>query len=595
MSSLSERLRPLLFLAPLTVCLGLNSVTLDRSEALARERELFSSDAQKDAPPEYLLVSSLLGGFRGVFTTSLWIRAYDLKAEGQFYEMIDLYRIITRLQPGHAAAWAYQSWDLAYNVSLDVSNDPEDRVFWVFRAIDLLRHEAIPRNPKTAELYWQLGWLFHHKIGFESDDAHLYYRRELVEQVSGVLQGIPADGWPVYKEIAELRERYPDRAALFTEPKWAEVFAELRRADPELDIPLTAIRLLANPPAEVKALMARPAAKDAVRAAGLWGVGERLERDFAMDPALMHELCERFGAIDWRLPEAHSLYWGWLGKRVDAASGKDRGIQRYQFLINHSLIKLVTTGDAVQIDGGALFCVPEYEFIGPVINYLDEVLVEYKAMNERRLAEGKGEIPDEPVRDGYVDFLENMTLNAALDERGAIATALLKKAREISGDEDKYKVDINQFIGRELTERLKTMGSKGLMTLLRIFFVRGCRDLGRGDRKSWQRRLRWVSMLHGFARAQQMANAEAEGRAAREDAVPPLIELKAQIVAEIAEGRIPKIQEPAVIRRLLGTLSTLDQELVERARAIIARDREAAKKALQGQDPGQGQGPGQGQ
>jgi len=46
--------------------------------------------SQGAAPPPAALTTVLLGGFRGVFTDLLWIRAATLQQQGRFVELVQL-------------------------------------------------------------------------------------------------------------------------------------------------------------------------------------------------------------------------------------------------------------------------------------------------------------------------------------------------------------------------------------------------------------------------------------------------------------------------------------------------------------------------
>ena len=50
---------------------------------------------------------------------------------------------------------------------------------------------------------------------------------------------------------------------------------------------------------------------------------EELGEALRMDAGVMRELEARFGPVDWRVPWASSLYWGWLGAADAAAAGRD--------------------------------------------------------------------------------------------------------------------------------------------------------------------------------------------------------------------------------------------------------------------------------
>ena len=44
-------------------------------------------------------------------------------------------------------------------------------------------------------------------------------------------------------------------------------------------------------------------------------IRRRLLEEYRLDPALMQQVDERYGPLDWRLPQAHAIYWAWRGRR----------------------------------------------------------------------------------------------------------------------------------------------------------------------------------------------------------------------------------------------------------------------------------------
>src|SRR3954469_2726634 len=105
-------------------------------------------------------------------------------------------------------------------------------------------------------MFRELGWIFQHKIGQNLDDAHMYYKQQLANEMSGV-------------------------------------FAKKK---PDVDE-------LINPRTE-----------DQISRANL------LRDKYKMDPKVMKEVNERYGPLEWRLPEAHAIYWGFKGLREAEAN-----------------------------------------------------------------------------------------------------------------------------------------------------------------------------------------------------------------------------------------------------------------------------------
>lgn len=143
----------------------------------------------------------------------------------------------------------------AWNMSYNISikfSDPKDRWAWVQRGIELLRDEALKYNPHEVELYRELAWHFQHKMGHNLDDAHLYFKTAWANEMQRLLGG--------------------------GRPHWDE---------------------LLNPQTE-----------DARQRVAT------LRERYKLDPAFMKETDERYGPLEWRLPEAHAIYWAHRGRQM---------------------------------------------------------------------------------------------------------------------------------------------------------------------------------------------------------------------------------------------------------------------------------------
>ena len=76
--------------------------------------------------------------------------------------------------------------NLAYNVTVLMTR-PEDRWHWVYNGIRLLRDRGIPLNPESATLKRELGWIFQHKIGTDSDASSAYFRTRWAQEMAPCL------------------------------------------------------------------------------------------------------------------------------------------------------------------------------------------------------------------------------------------------------------------------------------------------------------------------------------------------------------------------------------------------------------------------
>ena len=164
----------LLLLLAVALLVGVSQV----QKSLNRDRkqlDLTRMEPLKNAPPLLAFTTVALGGFRGLISNFLWIRANDLQQEDKFFEIVQLANWITDLEPHFAQVWAYQAWNMAWNISVKFS-DFNDRWRWVQRGIELLRDDALRYNPDDTLIYFNLSWIFQSKMGQNTDDANQYYK-----------------------------------------------------------------------------------------------------------------------------------------------------------------------------------------------------------------------------------------------------------------------------------------------------------------------------------------------------------------------------------------------------------------------------------
>ena len=230
-------------------------------KSLNRDRDrlgLTHAATLQNAPPMLAFTTVALGGFRGLISNYLWIRADDLQQQDKYFEAAQLASWITDLEPHLPVVWVFQSWNMAYNISIKFKENEtgvySDRWRWVNNGIELLRDKGRLYNPNDPLIYFQLAQFFQHKIGQSSDDANLYYKQVWVRDMT------PFFG-PHGTNIEDL-----------IHPQTAEE--------------------------RTNALV--------------------LREKYKIDPVFAQKVNGEYGPFDWRLPEAHAIYWYALG--LDKAS-----------------------------------------------------------------------------------------------------------------------------------------------------------------------------------------------------------------------------------------------------------------------------------
>ncbi len=117
-----------------------------------------------------------LTGSRGFATCFLWNSAIEKQKKNQWNELEVLVRSLTKLQPHFITPWLFQSWNLAYNVSVE-SDRIRDKYFYVTRGVELLS-QGERQNRNHPDLRWSIGFYLQHKI-MMSDETN--YQRSLFQ------------------------------------------------------------------------------------------------------------------------------------------------------------------------------------------------------------------------------------------------------------------------------------------------------------------------------------------------------------------------------------------------------------------------------
>lgn len=297
--------------------LPLLAISNSTQKSLQQDRkrlDLTHSQPLDNAPPALAFTTVALGGFRGIIANALWIRASEMQEEERFFELIQLSDWITKLQPRFASVWSFQSWNLAYNVSVKFPDDAS-RWNWVHEGITMLRDHGIQYNPDTDDLYYRLAYMFQHKMGDDLDSAHRYYKGAWKEKMEELFDG-----------------RGPD---------WDRIL---------------------NPQSE----------DDHARL-------HELRDTYKMDPTFMKQVDDKYGPLEWRLPESHAVYWAAYG--LEHATRK-RPIDLRR-VVYQSLQTAVHRGRIIDYSEDANFeLVPNPSLIEPANNAYLEMIRDDFAMNK---------------------------------------------------------------------------------------------------------------------------------------------------------------------------------------------------------------------
>jgi hypothetical protein len=312
-------------------------------QALNRDRDtlgLTRAAVLENAPPALAFTTVALGGFRGLISNFLWIRANDLQQDDKFFEAAQLADWITKLEPTFTQVWLFQAWNMAYNISVKFKeNSPgiyADRWQWVERGISLLRDDGLRYNPNSILIYRELGWFFQHKMGQNLDDGNMYYKLRWAAEMKGYFGA------------------HGTNFESLLHPETPEDYHRL----------------------------------------------EILTNRFKIDPVFAKQVNDRYGPFDWRLPEAHAIYWGAKGLE-EAAEFPEKVKQDDEItlrrIIYQSLLQSFHHGRVVANPLGQPYLGPNLDLVA----HVNEAYTNFYA-----------EEPDRAMKDGILKAHRNFLRDA---------------------------------------------------------------------------------------------------------------------------------------------------------------------------------------
>lgn len=456
------------------------------SRIVGRERQdlklVVSLAETRGMPPHVALATAALGTFRGLAVDALWMRAGALQDQGLFYEAQTLSQWITALQPRFPRVWAFQSWNLAYNISA-ASRVPEERWGWVSRGMELLRTRGIPLNPSDADLPMELGWIYFHKVGGKSDREHWYYKARLAREFRELL-GDPTGGVTTQQAIDrfatvaaaadsldDLRGNRDARDALAVlESHGAAANESLLRMLNRVTIYGSSVDARIRfgpglPDGTNRPLVAALAADERLRRAVVEQIVPHLQKRllvdrYRMDPGAMLDLMRTYGPLDWAHPHAHGIYWSEQGIGVARGSRRREQINELNLIRTRlgNLQYLMRSG-RIEFDplDNRIDMLPDPRFIAAYEQGMRDAIQKIESDQGLSAAEfGRATVAD--LLGGYESFLQQATVFAYLygDEQQAVACfdKLRQIARDTGRADDAFASSggLERFLSRKLAD-----------------------------------------------------------------------------------------------------------------------------------------------
>lgn len=488
--------------------------------SINRQREEYNLTVDlplEDAPPELVLMTTALGGFRGLIVNYLWVRAMELQQEGNYFELVQLFDWIGKLQPRFETVWVYAGWNMAYNISVKLTT-PSERWSWITRGIEILRDEGLRYNPGNASMYRELAWIYFHKIGQLMDEFHWEYKFYLADEMGRVV----GPGNMFLPEIAALYNT--SRRQLLADPGVSALAAEIEREgyDPFGEDFRRVVLGYREPSEGLLELLEDESLHEAGNKTANFIRMRELKDKYRLNPVKMLELREEFGPLDWRLAQSIALYW--LKRGVEAADGEQD--INHDRLILHCLISLTENGQLVITEAGMPSTEPDFRFLEPADRYYAYLVEKYEH--------------DTGLASAHENFLQTMTVNLFTYGRQDRARETYARLMELKPGS--YRAPMEDFVINRIMERVGDVSVPEISSLIRGIIRQALYELALGNDER-------ASGMEDLARTvwrRHMSEYEASPRMH----LPPYEDLRDDVVSRALDGEFPEELLPYLKRRL---------------------------------------------
>lgn len=418
------------------------------------EFNLTATTPLENAPPELVLATTALGGFRGIIVDYLWIRAMELQRSGKYFELVQIYDWIGKMEPRIEAIWSHNAWNMAYNISVELPS-AEERWLWIKRGIELLRDEGLKYNPESSLLYMELAWIYQHKIGGFSDMFHWGYKKYLADEMERLLG----------KDCSELAEIASRNNSL----RYKELVEILK-----------------------------------------------------LEPERMLKLQDLYGPLDWRLAQAHAIYWLTKGTEV---RGESHTINTDR-LILHAIISLCESGKIVKTDAGFLLGEPDFRFLDTADRLYRELQEKYG--REVGLASS------------HENFLQSVVVLLYTYGRGRDSLHYYRKLVKLYPS--KYRAALEDYIFARIKENMISESPHKVYGFISGILRQALVSLAIGDDEK-------SAGLENFAKLVWIKYMDESGGVERM-ALPPFEEIRDSVVKRVLESEFPEVLRERLKERL---------------------------------------------
>jgi len=525
-----------------------------------KERDkLTDTEIIKNAPPVVAFVTVALGSFRGLLADILWLRTNALQEQGQYFEMVQLASWITKLQPRFTGGTAFLAWNMAYNISVTCSSF-EDRWRWVRKGIELIRDEALVYNPADPVLYKELGWIYQHKIGNMMDDAHQYYKNRMAIEMMAVFGKAEAD-WEALAAAPKTEKELSEMLKLDNE-FWndlADNSGPSRTKYKNMAALEKDFRLFGGVPEKAKDALKQN--EEDITLLDNYLRAKWIREKYKLDPEVVMELNKKYGNLDWRLPEAHAVYWATMGIKKDVTGETNVHCDR---MISQSIKDAFMGGKLIMADPDN----PGTFLTTPNLQLADAVVQASRDAYERQ--------DSTSFRDGMRNFLKDIVVMMYTFGKYKKARKYLKILQKEEPKNLAYRVGLDNYVMKEWKEDIRDATVKQGKAIIGSMLYQAYYFYACGEDDSADAHMKLAEGLYNIYKKEHKSSWERVGF--------PLDDLKTAM-KDVVKNRLRELKKYADMkRRIEQAPADQDKEknkIPEKKKTTHTEKKPAAKKPVQ--------------
>ncbi|RKY30008.1 MAG: hypothetical protein DRP67_05430 [Candidatus Omnitrophota bacterium] len=412
----------------------------------------------KKLPPEIAFTTILLGGFRGILTDFLWLRARKLQIEGKYFELVQLSNWIVLLEPNLPEVWRFNAWNLSYNISVEFPT-PEERWNWIYQGIKLLRDKGLKYLPDSPGLYLELAWIYFDKISSSIDEFSPYYKRKWAKIMEEAFGDIKLDEMVEYSSYEKLMEDSEVKKIVKAfKDKGLDIFKNWEKISRDN---------FSSLPEELKVYLKNKS----FRKIEAYMRGKILREKFKLIPEDMKEIEKKYLPLDWKAAPSHSLYWIEEGKKKTNMDEID-----YERVVYFSLNHLFQWGkiDFKKVGEEEIMVISPYLEVADILNKYYEKFIERIGKEKAR-----------GIQSSQRTFLKNVILIAYTMNNLKIADKYFKYLKKHYPDEV-GKLTLSGYIAKQYYKTIKRAIPREIFGLLYGILHQAFWYLGVGEEERYK-------------------------------------------------------------------------------------------------------------